>query len=64
MVVEGFEETGPYLVLAHPDGAHLLWPLFVVTPAGWRVVYGPDARQPCRDHLDRRGRAVPLAGPR
>lgn len=40
-------EAGVYRVLVNAEGQHSLWPDFVAIPAGWRAVFGPDARVAC-----------------
>ena len=40
-----------YLVLVNDQNQHSLWPAHLDVPAGWTTAYGPDARQPCLDHV-------------
>src|SRR5512144_2140437 len=40
-------EAGGYRVLVNAEGQHSLWPDAVAIPAGWRAVFGPDARAAC-----------------
>lgn len=42
-----------FLVLVNDHDQHSLWPAFAATPAGWRVVLGPDSRTTCLDYLDK-----------
>ena len=46
------DPDGQFLVLVNDEHQHSLWPSFIDVPAGWTVVFGPDARQPCLDHID------------
>ena len=45
------DEAGVYRVLVNAEGQHSLWPDFVVIPAGWRTVFGPEARAACLDFI-------------
>lgn len=48
-----FEDPeGSYLVLVNDEGQHSLWPSFVDVPAGWRSVFGEDAREACLAYVD------------
>ena len=40
-----------YVVLVNDEGQHSLWPETIDVPHGWSVVFGPDQRQPCLDHV-------------
>lgn len=44
-------ESGVYRVLVNAEDQHSLWPDFVAIPAGWRAVFGPDARAACLDYI-------------
>jgi MbtH protein len=46
------DQDGTYLVLVNDERQHSLWPAAIDVPAGWRVVHGPDARQPCLDYVE------------
>jgi uncharacterized protein YbdZ (MbtH family) len=46
------DENGTFLVLVNDEEQHSLWPTFKEVPSGWRVVFGPDGRQPCLDYVD------------
>ena len=46
------DPKGQYLVLVNDEGQHSLWPDFADVPAGWRVVYGTQARQNCLDYIE------------
>jgi MbtH protein len=46
------DENGTFHVLANDEGQHSLWPAFAEVPQGWAVVFGPDARQACLDHVE------------
>jgi MbtH protein len=43
---------GKYLVLVNGENQHSLWPSFAEVPAGWNIVFGPEDRQPCLDHIE------------
>lgn len=36
-----------FLVLVNDKAQRSLWPNFTNIPAGWHVVFGPDARENC-----------------
>lgn len=42
-----------YSVLVNDEGQHSLWPDLIDVPAGWRVVFGPAARDACLGHVER-----------
>ncbi|KJK47220.1 hypothetical protein UK23_21170 [Lentzea aerocolonigenes] len=44
---------GVFLVLVNDEGQHSLWPEFAAVPDGWRVVFGPDSRAACLEHVER-----------
>ena len=44
---------GVFLVLVNDEGQHSLWPEFAAVPDGWRVVFGPDNRTSCLEHVER-----------
>lgn len=44
---------GTYLVLVNDEGQHSLWPEFAAVPDGWQVVFGPDNRAACLEHVER-----------
>jgi len=46
------DENGSFLVLLNDEGQYSLWPAFAEVPAGWRVVFGADARKNCLDHIE------------
>ncbi|MFE4832197.1 MbtH family protein [Streptomyces sp. NPDC056672] len=39
------DETGTFLVLVNHEAQHSLWIQARPIPAGWRMVFGPDARR-------------------
>jgi len=45
------DPNGMFLVIVNDENQHSLWPSFVEVPAGWRTVYGPEARQKCLDYI-------------
>ncbi|MEV0052039.1 MbtH family protein [Saccharopolyspora shandongensis] len=45
------DPEGTFLVLVNDEEQHSLWPEFAEIPAGWRQVFGPDAREACLDHI-------------
>ncbi|TWP44947.1 MbtH family protein [Lentzea tibetensis] len=48
-----FEDpTEKFFVLVNDENQHSLWPTFADVPAGWRVRFGPDARQACLDFIE------------
>lgn len=46
------DENGSFLVLLNDEGQYSLWPAFAEVPAGWRVVFGEDARKSCLDYIE------------
>jgi MbtH protein len=46
-------ENGTFFVLVNDEGQHSLWPTFADVPAGWKVVFGEDGRQPCLDYIEK-----------
>ncbi len=46
------DENGTFHVLVNDEEQHSLWPTFKEVPAGWRVVFGPAARQEALDYVD------------
>jgi MbtH protein len=52
-VTNSFENVdGRYVVLVNDEGQYSLWPETIDVPGGWSVVFGPDRRQPCLDHVE------------
>lgn len=47
------DAAGTFLVLVNDERQHSLWPEFAAVPSGWRVVFGPDDRERCIDHIER-----------
>lgn len=41
-----------YLVLKNDEDQHSLWPETIDVPAGWKIVFGPDKRQPCLGYIE------------
>jgi uncharacterized protein YbdZ (MbtH family) len=46
------DENGSFFVLVNDEGQHSLWPTFADVPAGWKVVFGEDARQACMTYIE------------
>ncbi|MGP3925055.1 MbtH family protein [Streptomyces sp. 8N616] len=46
------DENGSFLVLLNEEGQYSLWPAFAEVPAGWRAVFGEDARKSCLDYIE------------
>jgi len=46
------DPDGTFLVLVNDEDQHSLWPEFAPVPAGWRPVFGPDARAACLEHVE------------
>ncbi|MBB4904195.1 MbtH family protein [Actinophytocola algeriensis] len=46
------DENGRYYVLVNDEDQHSLWPAFAEVPAGWRVVFGEDARSACLAYVE------------
>ncbi|MCW0447190.1 MbtH family NRPS accessory protein [Xanthomonas sacchari] len=40
------------IVLINDEEQYSLWSNSIAVPAGWRVVYGPAAKQACLDYVD------------
>lgn len=60
------DENSTYLVLINDENQHSLWPSFLRTPDGWKVVYGPENRKNCLNTIqmqwtDMRPTSVALA---
>ncbi|MEV6929730.1 MbtH family protein [Dactylosporangium sp. NPDC051485] len=54
MSTNPFEDPeGRYYVLVNDEHQHSLWPTFADVPAGWRIVFGEDARDACLDYVER-----------
>ncbi|MBB4913544.1 MbtH family protein [Streptosporangium saharense] len=47
------DENGTFLVLVNDENQHSLWPEFADIPAGWRVVFGPGARDAALEYVER-----------
>lgn len=47
------DDDALYVVLRNADGQQSIWPVFAAVPDGWQVVFGPDARHACLDHVER-----------
>nr|ALK27912.1 putative antibiotic synthesis protein MbtH [Streptomyces sp. DSM 11171] len=45
------DENGSFLVLVNEENQHSLWPAFADVPAGWKTVFGEDARKACLDYI-------------
>ncbi|MFD4524165.1 MbtH family protein [Streptomyces sp. NPDC058470] len=45
------DENGSFLVLVNDENQHSLWPSFADVPAGWKTVFGEDARKSCLDYI-------------
>lgn len=41
-----------FCVLVNDEEQHSLWPEFIQVPAGWRRVFGPQARQECINYIN------------
>jgi MbtH protein len=47
-----FEQDGSqYIVLINDEGQYSLWPQPTAVPAGWRVVFGPNMLDPCKEYI-------------
>ncbi|MGW2228525.1 MbtH family protein [Streptomyces formicae] len=46
------DENGTFLVLVNDENQHSLWPSFAEVPAGWKAVFGEDARTACLDYIE------------
>ncbi len=46
------DETGSFLVLRNPEGAHSLWPGFLAVPRGWDVLGEPAGREACLERIE------------
>lgn len=47
------DDTREYLALCNDEEQYSLWPQDIDVPDGWRVVYGPAAREQVLDHIER-----------
>lgn len=48
------DNDGRFVVLRNAENQRSMWPVFVDVPRGWTVEFGPDDRQACLDHVERR----------
>ncbi len=46
------DQDGRYHVLVNDEEQHSLWPSFAEVPAGWRVAFGPAARDACVSYVE------------
>ena len=46
------DASADFIVLMNDEEQYSLWSVSIPVPAGWRVVFGPAARQACLDHVD------------
>lgn len=46
------DETAEFVVLVNAEEQHSLWPASVVTPDGWRTVFGVDSRAACSQYVE------------
>ncbi|GIF04588.1 MbtH family protein [Actinoplanes siamensis] len=46
------DEDGRFYVVVNDEEQHSLWPAFAEVPAGWRVVFGEDARAKCLEYVE------------
>lgn len=46
------DEMAQFTVLVNDEGQHSLWPVFAEVPPGWSVVFGPQAREACLQHIE------------
>jgi MbtH protein len=47
------DESGVFHVLANDEGQHSLWPIFIETPAGWRIVHEGQSRAACLEYIEK-----------
>ncbi len=46
------DSNGLFVVLHNASGQASLWPQFLVVPAGWMAVFGPESSERCRDFIE------------
>jgi len=46
-------EDGIFHALVNDEGQHSLWPNFIDTPAGWRIIHGPHSRAACLEYIEK-----------
>lgn len=46
------DEDGRFFVLVNDEEQHSLWPAFAEIPAGWRTVFGADAKAKCLEYVE------------
>ena len=51
------DSNGLFIVLHNAAGQASLWPHFLVVPAGWTAVFGPESAERCRDFIEARAPA-------
>ncbi|SCL27347.1 MbtH protein [Micromonospora pallida] len=47
------DDEGVFLVLRNDELQYSLWPQQIAVPGGWAVVFGPDSRRACLDHVEK-----------
>jgi MbtH protein len=47
------DPEGQFRVLVNLEGQHSLWPAFAAVPAGWTIVFGPDAKDAALAYVER-----------
>lgn len=52
------DEQQPFLVLKNSQTQYSLWPVFARQPAGWTVVFGPEARSACIAYIEKHWHSI------
>lgn len=46
------DDTHEFVALVNDQGQYSLWPAHFSTPAGWKLVFGPENRALCIDYVN------------
>ena len=46
------DEDGRFFVVVNDEDQYSLWPAFAEVPAGWRTVFGADAKASCLEYVE------------
>lgn len=46
------DERHQFFALRNAAGQYSLWPTFSAVPEGWTIMFGPDTRSSCLDHIE------------
>jgi MbtH protein len=46
------DEEAVFLALRNAELQYSLWPRHIEVPGGWEIVFGPDSRSACLEHIE------------